>query len=94
VYYLAAKLTHSSLLYGTLGASAALLFGLYLVGRLVIGSAVFNAALWEKLHRAASGAPDTLTARDAEGLASPDAAAPAVADLGEGSSGPLSPDRQ
>jgi uncharacterized BrkB/YihY/UPF0761 family membrane protein len=50
VYYLAARFTHASILYGTLGAAAALLFGLYLVGRLIIGSAVLNATLWARDH--------------------------------------------
>jgi uncharacterized BrkB/YihY/UPF0761 family membrane protein len=37
--------------YGTLGAAAALLFGLYLISRVVVGAAVVNAALWERRAR-------------------------------------------
>jgi uncharacterized BrkB/YihY/UPF0761 family membrane protein len=45
VYYLARRVTSASQLYGTLGVAAALLLGLYLVGRLVVVSAEFNQAL-------------------------------------------------
>jgi uncharacterized BrkB/YihY/UPF0761 family membrane protein len=38
--------------YGALGIAAALLFGLYVLSRLVIGSAVLNATLWERRTRA------------------------------------------
>lgn len=34
--------------YGALGVAAAILFGLWLIGRLVIASAVLNAVLWER----------------------------------------------
>jgi uncharacterized BrkB/YihY/UPF0761 family membrane protein len=50
VYYLAARLTHASLWYGSLGSAAALLFGLYLGGRLIIAATVLNAALWARRH--------------------------------------------
>jgi uncharacterized BrkB/YihY/UPF0761 family membrane protein len=46
VYYLAARLTSQSLLYGTLGVAAALLLGLYFIGRLMIFSAQLNEAIW------------------------------------------------
>jgi uncharacterized BrkB/YihY/UPF0761 family membrane protein len=46
VYYLSGRLSRSSLLYGTLGAAAALLLGLYFVGRLMILSAQLNEAIW------------------------------------------------
>jgi uncharacterized BrkB/YihY/UPF0761 family membrane protein len=39
--------------YGALGAAAALLFGLFVVSRLVVASAVLNATLWERRARAA-----------------------------------------
>ena len=55
VYYLAAKLTHASILYGTLGGSAALLFGLYLVGRLLIAATVLNATMWDRHHTGENG---------------------------------------
>ena len=37
--------------YGALGLAAALLFGLYLVSRVVVASAVVNATLWERAGR-------------------------------------------
>jgi uncharacterized BrkB/YihY/UPF0761 family membrane protein len=40
--------------YGALGAAAALLFGLFLVCRLVVAGAVVNATLWERRFRAVS----------------------------------------
>jgi uncharacterized BrkB/YihY/UPF0761 family membrane protein len=46
VYYLSGRLSRSSLLYGTLGAAAALLLGMYFVGRLMILSAQLNEAIW------------------------------------------------
>ncbi len=57
VYYLAARLTHASALYGTLGVAAALLFGLYLIGRLIIASVVFNVAVWSRKHAMKPSAP-------------------------------------
>jgi uncharacterized BrkB/YihY/UPF0761 family membrane protein len=45
VYYLSRRLTNASELYGSLGAAAALLLGLYIVGRLVVVSAGLNQAL-------------------------------------------------
>jgi uncharacterized BrkB/YihY/UPF0761 family membrane protein len=50
VYYLAARLTHASALYGSLGIAAAILFGLYLIGRLIITATVINVAVWERNH--------------------------------------------
>ena len=38
--------------YGALGAAAALLFGLFIVSRLVVFAAVLNATLWERRTRA------------------------------------------
>ena len=37
--------------YGALGIAAALLFGLYLVSRVIVGAAVVNATLWERRAR-------------------------------------------
>jgi uncharacterized BrkB/YihY/UPF0761 family membrane protein len=51
VFYLAGKLDSSSQLYGGLGAAATILLWLYLLGRLVVGSAVLNATLWERYHK-------------------------------------------
>jgi uncharacterized BrkB/YihY/UPF0761 family membrane protein len=48
VYYLARRITSASELYGTLGVAAALLLGLYFVGRLIIVSAEFSEAVWTR----------------------------------------------
>jgi uncharacterized BrkB/YihY/UPF0761 family membrane protein len=48
VFYLSPKLESSSELYGGLGAAATVLLWLYLIGRLVVLSAVLNATLWER----------------------------------------------
>jgi uncharacterized BrkB/YihY/UPF0761 family membrane protein len=50
VFYLAGRIESASELYGALGAASAVLLWLYLIGRLVVGSAVLNATLWER-HR-------------------------------------------
>jgi uncharacterized BrkB/YihY/UPF0761 family membrane protein len=34
--------------YGVLGVAAGLLFGLFLISRLVVASAVLNATIWER----------------------------------------------
>jgi uncharacterized BrkB/YihY/UPF0761 family membrane protein len=46
VFYVSAKLERASALYGGLGTAATFLFVLYVVGRLVVASAVLNAELW------------------------------------------------
>jgi uncharacterized BrkB/YihY/UPF0761 family membrane protein len=48
VYYLAGHAVRASQLYGTLGVAAALLLGLYFVGRLIILSAELNRAVWTR----------------------------------------------
>jgi uncharacterized BrkB/YihY/UPF0761 family membrane protein len=48
VYYLARRITSASELYGTLGVAAALLLGLYFVGRLIIVSAELSQAAWTR----------------------------------------------
>lgn len=60
VLYYAGRIEHSSELYGGLGAAVGLLAWLYLVGRLVIGSAVLNASLWRRSHPDAADAPSPL----------------------------------
>ena len=40
--------------YGALGIAAALLFGLYLIARLMVGAAVINATLWDRKVRGAA----------------------------------------
>jgi len=47
-FYVAVKLERASALYGGLGLAATFLFVLYIVGRLVIASAVVNAELWHR----------------------------------------------
>ncbi len=47
-YVLAPYATAKEGTYGTLGAAAALLLGLFVVSRLVVASAVLNATLWER----------------------------------------------
>jgi uncharacterized BrkB/YihY/UPF0761 family membrane protein len=54
VYYLAGKLESASKLYGTLGTAATALLWLYLIGQLIVSSAVLNATLWQS--RAIDGA--------------------------------------
>lgn len=39
--------------YGALGVAAALLVGLFLIGRLMVASAIVNATLWERRSRPA-----------------------------------------
>ncbi len=47
-YFLAPYAIEKEGTYGTLGAAAALLLGLFVVSRLVVASAVLNATLWER----------------------------------------------
>jgi len=42
--------------YGALGAAAVLLFGLFIISRLVVGAAIVNATLWERRTRSSSTA--------------------------------------
>ena len=48
VYYLGPELAKKSQIYGALGAAVMLLLWLYLLGRLMIASAILNASLWER----------------------------------------------
>jgi uncharacterized BrkB/YihY/UPF0761 family membrane protein len=48
VYFLARRVASASELYGSLGVAAALLAWLYLLGRLMVASAMLNATLWER----------------------------------------------
>ena len=50
VVWYANRLEHRSELYGGLGAAVVLLAWLYLLGRLMIASAVVNASLWRRSH--------------------------------------------
>jgi membrane protein len=54
VYYLAHRVQRASELYGSLGTAAAILAWLYVVARLMVASAMLNAALWERRTRGAT----------------------------------------
>jgi uncharacterized BrkB/YihY/UPF0761 family membrane protein len=54
VYYLARRITSASELYGTLGVAAALLLGLFIVGRLIVVSAELNQSIRAQ-HRSPGG---------------------------------------
>jgi uncharacterized BrkB/YihY/UPF0761 family membrane protein len=48
--------------YGALGIAAALLFGLYLIARLMVGAAVINATLWDRHVRGRTAESDSIPA--------------------------------
>jgi uncharacterized BrkB/YihY/UPF0761 family membrane protein len=48
--------------YGALGIAAALLFGLYLTARLIVGAAVINATLWDRKVRGGLGESGSMSA--------------------------------
>lgn len=48
LFYVGARLERASALYGGLGMAATFLFVLYVVGRLVVASAIVNAELWRR----------------------------------------------
>lgn len=50
VYYLGSKIASASEMYGSLGAAAAIIAWLYLIGRLFVASAMLNATMWERRH--------------------------------------------
>jgi len=50
--------------YGALGAAAVLLFGLFLISRLVVGAAIVNATLWERRTRSAPTGSAAPTSND------------------------------
>jgi uncharacterized BrkB/YihY/UPF0761 family membrane protein len=50
VYFLGDKINSASEMYGSLGAAAAIIAWLYLLGRLFVGSAMLNATVWERGH--------------------------------------------
>ena len=47
-YVLAPRIAHASELYGPLGAAAALLAWLYILGRLLVAAPILNSTLWER----------------------------------------------
>ena len=55
VYLFGRLLESKSSTYGTLGAAAAILFALFLMGRVMVGAAVLNATLYERRSRTVSG---------------------------------------
>jgi uncharacterized BrkB/YihY/UPF0761 family membrane protein len=55
-YFVAPLVEGKEDIYGVLGIAAALLFSLYLAGRLIVATAVLDATLWER-RRAAGSAP-------------------------------------
>ena len=57
-YYLPDKVARSSSLYGSLGIAAAVLFYLYLLGNIVVGSALINAVWWDHFHGPATTSRD------------------------------------
>jgi uncharacterized BrkB/YihY/UPF0761 family membrane protein len=50
-YYLIPEAEHKQGTYGVLGLAASLLLGLFMLSRIMVGSAVLNATLWEREHR-------------------------------------------
>jgi uncharacterized BrkB/YihY/UPF0761 family membrane protein len=54
-YFIATRVSSSQSAYGVLGVAAGLLFGLFLISRLVVASAVINATVWERGHPAPEG---------------------------------------
>jgi uncharacterized BrkB/YihY/UPF0761 family membrane protein len=47
-YFIAPRIESSQRAYGALGIAATLLFGLYVIARLVVASAILNATVWER----------------------------------------------
>ncbi len=50
-WFIATRVDSSQSAYGVLGVAAGLLFGLFLISRLVVASAVINATIWEQTRR-------------------------------------------
>jgi uncharacterized BrkB/YihY/UPF0761 family membrane protein len=48
LFYLGSKIASASETYGSLGAAAAIIAWLYLIGRLFVASAMLNATMWER----------------------------------------------
>ena len=59
VYFLEAKLTSASELYGVLGLSTTMLFYLFLIGRGVVWGAELNAVVWEVRHPSPVGTQES-----------------------------------
>jgi uncharacterized BrkB/YihY/UPF0761 family membrane protein len=54
-YVIGPRLTSSESTYGALGVAASLLFGLYLISRLVVSSAIVNVAIWDRRSAGSHG---------------------------------------
>jgi uncharacterized BrkB/YihY/UPF0761 family membrane protein len=54
VLYLAPKIGRSTSLYGAFGAATVVLLWLYIIARLIVSAAFFNATLWDRRRRAAA----------------------------------------
>jgi len=54
VLYLAPKIGRSSSLYGAFGAATVVLLWLYIIARLIVSAAFFNATLWDRKTREAA----------------------------------------
>jgi uncharacterized BrkB/YihY/UPF0761 family membrane protein len=54
-YLIAPRVERSRSAYGALGVAATLLFGLYLISRLVVAGAVLNRTLWIRRSEGAEG---------------------------------------
>jgi membrane protein len=55
-YVIEPRITSSQSTYGALGVAATLLFGLYLISRLVVASAIVNVAIWDRRNAGSGGA--------------------------------------
>jgi membrane protein len=55
--FIADKVARASETYGSLGVAFTVLFWLYVVSRVVVASAMLNAALWEHRHPTGTSAP-------------------------------------
>jgi membrane protein len=50
VLFLGNRIEHASATYGSFGAALTMLVWLYIVSRVIVGSAMLNAALWHRSH--------------------------------------------
>jgi len=58
-YFIAPQAESRQGTYGSLGVAATLLFGLYLISRLLIASAVLNVILWQRRSATLAGSHET-----------------------------------
>jgi uncharacterized BrkB/YihY/UPF0761 family membrane protein len=62
-FYLGSKIASASETYGSLGAAAAIIAWLYLIGRLFVASAMLNATVWERRQARPEGRPPPASRR-------------------------------